>query len=180
MPSSRSGGKGKILEWFHENQNNINNILDIGLGEGTYINLIKEKNNICVNASWYGVEAWQPYIEKYNLKNRYDYVYNDDIRKFSFSQLPKLDVTIAGDVLEHMSKEEAIEIVEQVLDISKTLIISIPIVHMPQDEVEGNPFEVHVKDDWSHEEVMDTWKNNIFSFYRKGKKSKLGVYWLTK
>jgi hypothetical protein len=51
---------------------------------------------------------------------------------------------------------------------------------MPQDEVNGNPFEVHVKDDWTHEEVMQTWNTYVKNFYRKGKKSKIGVYWLSK
>jgi hypothetical protein len=79
-----------------------------------------------------------------------------------------------------MTKEEAIKLVENVLTNCQTLIISIPIVHMPQDEVNGNPFEVHVKDDWSHDEVMSTWAPYIKSVYRKSSKSKLAVYWLSK
>jgi hypothetical protein len=51
---------------------------------------------------------------------------------------------------------------------------------MPQDELEGNPFEVHVKDDWSHNEVIATWGAYIKETYRKSGKSKIGVYWLTK
>jgi hypothetical protein len=82
--------------------------------------------------------------------------------------------------MEHMTKAEAVALVEQILDHCKTLIISIPIIHMPQDAVEGNPFEVHVKDDWSHDEVVSTWTQYIKQSYRKSSKSKIGVYWLSR
>jgi hypothetical protein len=70
-----------------------------------------------------------------------------------------------------MTKQDAIELVEQILKPNTTLIISIPIRHMPQDAINGNPFEVHVKDDWTHQEVMDTWQSYIFNTYRKSPKS---------
>jgi hypothetical protein len=51
---------------------------------------------------------------------------------------------------------------------------------MPQDDIEGNPFEIHVKPDWTHEEVVDTWKDVLKNHWRKSVKSKIGVYWLAK
>ena len=94
--------------------------------------------------------------------------------------MEEFSVAIAGDVLEHMTKEEAILLVNHLLDHCKTVIISIPIIHMPQGELDHNPFEVHVKDDWSHEEVVNTWAKYIIRSHRKGAKSKIGVYWLRK
>jgi hypothetical protein len=91
------------------------------------------------------------------------------------------DVVIAGDVLEHMTKEDAITLVDRILQVSKTLIVSIPIRYMPQDEhAYPNPHEEHVKDDWSHEEVMATWGKYVKDSYRKSQKSKLGVYWMSR
>jgi hypothetical protein len=142
--------------------------------------LIKIKNQVAVDAEWIAIEAWQPYIDKFDLTNKYSQVVNQDARKLDWNQLGQFDVAIAGDVLEHMTKDEAVTLVEQVLAHCKTLIISIPIIHMPQDEIEGNPFEVHVKDNWSHDEVMSTWPKYIKNHYRKSGKSKIGVYWLTK
>ena len=37
-------------------------------------------------------------------------------------------------------------------------------VHYPQDAFEGNHFEIHVKDDWSHEEMMDTFPQIVKSW----------------
>jgi len=179
--SGKSLGAGKpiTLEWFNNNKKNITRILDIGAGSGTYIKLIKQDNNICSKAEWVAIEAWKDYIEKYQLENVYDSVFNQDARLIDWNIIGKFSVAIAGDVLEHMTKEDAIQLVNNVLIHCKTLIISIPIVHMPQDEIEGNPFEVHVKDDWSHDEVMSTWQQYIVKHYRKSSKSKIGVYWLS-
>lgn len=180
MGYSLSTGKAETLEWFVKNQNNITRILDIGAGSGTYINLIKFDNNVCSDSEWVGVEAWENYINEFKLDKKYNSVINQDARILNWSKLGKFSVAIAGDVLEHMSKDDAIALVENILENCQTLIISIPIIHMPQDEINGNPFEVHVKDDWSHEEVMSTWGQYIKSIYRKSSKSKVAVYWLSK
>jgi predicted TPR repeat methyltransferase len=179
MGYSLSTGKAETLEWFQQ-QGPFHRILDIGAGSGTYINLIKIKNRVCESAEWVGVEAWPEYINRFELKDKYSQVINQDARALDWNTLGKFDVAIAGDVLEHMTKAEAVTLVDQILDHCNTLIISIPIIHMPQDAVEGNPFEVHVKDDWSHDEVMSTWPEYIQQHYRKSSKSKIGVYWLSK
>jgi hypothetical protein len=111
----------------------------------------------------------------------YDRIINQDVRTVDWKQLGPISVVIAGDVLEHMTKEAAIALVDQVLAVADTMIVSIPIRHMPQGEhAYENPYEEHVKDDWSHDEVMETWSHYIFKHYRKSVKSKLGVYWFKK
>jgi hypothetical protein len=67
------------------------------------------------------------------------------------------------------------DLVAKLLANSKRVIISIPIVNYPQDEVGGNPFERHVKDDWSHQEMMDTFPQ--ITKHWQGKV--IGVYFLT-
>lgn len=179
MGYSLSTGKAETLTWF-QTHGPFKRILDIGAGSGTYINLIKIKNQVCNDAEWVGVEAWPDYIEKFDLAKKYDHIINQDVRTLDWNSMSQFDVAIAGDVLEHMTKSEAVELVEKILDHCNTLIISIPIIHMPQDAIEGNPYEVHVKDDWSHNEVMSTWPQYIQQHYRKSGKSKIGVYWLSK
>jgi len=179
MGYSLSTGKAETLAWFQQH-GPFKRILDIGAGSGTYINLIKIKHRVCQESEWVGVEAWLDYIDRFELRNKYNTVINQDARKLDWNSLGQFDVAIAGDVLEHMTKSEAMMLVEQILDHCQTLIISIPIIHMPQDAVEGNPFEVHVKDDWSHDEVMATWPDYIKQHYRKSGKSKIGVYWLSR
>jgi predicted TPR repeat methyltransferase len=180
MPYSLPSGKTQTAEWFSNNQDSINRVLDIGAGAGTYPKLIKQEHNICHTAEWVGIEAWEPYIEQFDLKILYDQVVNCDARKLDWNNLGKFDVAIAGDVLEHMTKEEAVVLVNEILENCGTLIISIPIRYMPQDDIEGNPFEIHVKPDWTHEEVVDTWKDVLKNHWRKSVKSKIGVYWLAK
>lgn len=180
MGYSLRGGKPETAQWFKENEKSITRVLDIGAGSGTYIKLIKEEFNICKDTEWVGIEAWKPYIDKFNLEGMYDTIINNDIRKVNWESLGKFSVAIAGDILEHMSKDEAIELVENILVYCDTLIISIPIIYMPQDEINGNPFEIHIKPDWSHDEVIETWGKYIKHHYRKSVKSKIAVYWLSK
>ena len=180
MSYSLKSGKAETLAWFKANESSINTVVDIGPGSGTYIQLIKEESQCCVDADWIGVEIWKPYIEEYKLESRYSRILNQDVRTVDWAALAP-DAVIAGDVLEHMTKEEAVVLVDKILAVAKTLIVSIPIRYMPQDEhAYDNPHEAHIKDDWSHEEVVDTWGHYIFDSYRKSQKSKLGVYWLRK
>jgi 2-polyprenyl-3-methyl-5-hydroxy-6-metoxy-1,4-benzoquinol methylase len=179
MGYSLRGGKPETAEWFRQNESSITRVLDIGAGSGTYAKLIKQEFDLCKDAEWTAVEAWPEYIEKFHLSSLYDHVINQDARTLNWNELGHFSVTIAGDVLEHMTKAEAVVLVDQILKHSDTLIVSIPIVYMPQDEVDGNPYEVHVKPDWSHDEVMETWAPVITHVHRKSVKSKLAVYWLS-
>ena len=180
MSFSLTSGKAETLAWFQNNESNITTVVDIGPGSGTYIKLIKEEAGCCTNATWIGVEIWKPYIEEFQLESRYTRVLNQDVRTVDWTELNP-SVVIAGDVLEHMTKTDAVALVDRILSVADTLIVSIPIRHMPQDEhAYDNPHEAHIKDDWSHDEVMDTWGHYIFDSYRKSQKSKLGVYWLRK
>ena len=157
MGSSTSEGKKVITFWIKNLNLSYNRILDLGAGSGTYCRRLrgKKKKNIS-NAYWIGVEAYAPYITEFDLKSLYDEIINEDIRKIDYDLLSPIDITFAGDVLEHMTKEEAIDVVNNSLLISDYVVISIPIIKYPQDAINGNPFEEHVKDDWTHEEVMET------------------------
>ena len=48
-------------------------VLDCGAGAGTYLDLIKA--NLGYQTIVVGVEAWYPYIIKYDLEDRYDILY---------------------------------------------------------------------------------------------------------
>lgn len=175
MGISSKQGKNETFIWVDKNKDNITSILDIGAGSGTYYKLLSPIKNF----KWYAVEAWSSYIDEFKLTEMYDNIYNEDVRNFNWDA--NYDLVIAGDILEHMSKQDAEILVEKILNNSNTLIISIPITHMPQEEINGNPFEFHVKDDWSHQEVLDTWRTYVKEFWiPTGKKVQVGVYWLSK
>jgi hypothetical protein len=50
-------------------------------------------------------------------------------------------------------------------------------VHYPQEEEFGNPYERHIKDDWSNEEIISTFGKYIIKHEIN---SIIGVYWLLK
>jgi hypothetical protein len=67
----------------------------------------------------------------------------------------KYDIAIAGDVLEHMNKEEAKDLLDKLKSCSDVVLLSLPVVYYPQGELEGNPYEKHVVNNWTVEDVID-------------------------
>ena len=175
MPSSSKEGKDIIRNWLLEFNDTVSKVIDLGPGRGTYHKFYARKAHILNHAYWIGVEAWEPYLEEFGLRDIYNEVYVEDVRHFDFSKIGNVDLVFAGDILEHMTKEESIKVVLEVLKFSKKLIISIPITHFPQNS-EVNPYEIHVKDDWNHEEVLATFPH--IKKHHKG--NVIGVYLLEK
>ena len=79
MSYSLKSGKAETLAWFQANQSTIKTVVDIGPGSGTYVKLIREDAQCCVDATWIGVEIWKPYIEEFRLESRYNQVLNQDV-----------------------------------------------------------------------------------------------------
>lgn len=150
----------------------IQSILDIGVGEGTYFNILSP---YLENTKWSGIEAWEPYIKKYELRQKYEILINKDVRQINFAEGPSYDLAIFGDVLEHMTKLEAQTLIKTITPKTNLMIISIPIIDFPQDIIAGNPFEKHVKDNWSHKEVLESFPNIISAFVHEF----IGVYFVS-
>ena len=166
MPGSWPTGKPFIRKVIKEV--NPMTVLDLGVGSGTYANLMRQAT--AHDCMWTGVEVWQPYIPRFGLDKLYDELVIADIR---YWELPRTyDLCIAGDVLECMSKEEAIEVLKKLKNNCGVVIISLPVKHWPQEAQEGNPFEKHVKDDWSHDEVIQSFGTPAQQYVEDG----IGVY----
>lgn len=175
MPVSDNQGKSQIKNWIETITPKHNKVLDLAVGQGTYLNLFKNLSNL-KECEWYGIEVWPEWASKYNLKAKYDHFYLDDIRTFDYDKIGKVDIAFAGDVIEHMTKEEAISLVNKLVDIADNLYLSIPIIYSPQGPYEGNPYEIHVKPDWSNQEVLETfpyirnfWAGNVIGVYHLNK-----------
>lgn len=145
-------------------------ILDVGAGAAFYSRLLRKR---LPGSRWTGLEVWEPYRERFSLDQHYDRVLIADIRDWQPDR--NYDLVLLGDILEHMRKDEAQAVVLKLLHHCQLLLISIPIVPMPQEASEGNPYERHVKDDWSHEEVLSSFSNISFAFVGE----RLGVYLLS-
>lgn len=146
MPYSDPDNKGYVLEKLI--QLKPVSVLDVGPGAGIYGELCRQVPSIEMVEC---VEIWEPYIAQFNLTGIYDVVHRMDVREFDDFDF---DVVIFGDVLEHMSRLEALAVYERARRSAKTVIFSIPIIHLPQGPYAGNPHETHVEDDWKHEEIL--------------------------
>lgn len=146
MPYSDPDNKGFVLEKLQELQPAA--VLDVGPGAGAYAQLARAVPSVerveCV-------EIWEPYISQFGLTSLYDAVHLADVREFENFDF---DVVIFGDVLEHMSRDEALKVYNQARAQARAVIFSIPIIHVPQGAYQGNPYEIHVEDDWHHDEIL--------------------------
>jgi len=125
-------------------------VIDVGPGSGTYGRIVRD---VTTDAYLVGVEAWEPYINEFGLRAIYDEIAVMDAREFTNWES---DLVIFGDVLEHMSEADALELWNAASAQASKILMSIPIIHYPQCAEHGNPYEVHVDEDWSHDRVMNT------------------------
>ena len=147
MPGSTSAGRNEGLNFVFEHAPELESILDVGPGAGQWYDLLKPWYP---EARWCAVEIFEPYVERYQLRKKYDTVWVADIRELA-KALPHFDLAIFGDVLEHMSKEHAFEVV-MALDF-RHLLLSVPLGFCPQEPTEENPYEEHVAT-WETNEIL--------------------------
>lgn len=117
-------------------------ILDVGAGYGKYRELLFDFPHMDA------VEVWEPYIEEFSLADKYGRIYLNDVRELPEELFNGYSLVILGDVLEHMTTEEAQSLIDRC--VSTNVLIAVP-YHYHQHPVLGNPFEEHKQDDLSHE-----------------------------
>lgn len=168
MPYSSPNGKPELLEIAKRFL--PGDVLDLGCGSGTYAALLKASNFDPTKRMW-GVEIWAQYIKDFDLKSKYADIYMMDAHtavNWLFANGKKFSLIIIGDMLEHMSRPLAlnlIEICKDILEPMGAIMISVPIGEYPQDEYLGNPYEAHV-DTWHVDDVMRDIKPD--GFFQRG------------
>lgn len=148
MPYSAGENSLAVTKWVIDN--NIKTVLDVGAGAGLYSDILRPHVD-----NMTAIEVWEPYIIEFKLKEKYDAVYRVDVRSLSATDLPEFDLVIFGDILEHMTHEEALTVWETASKIAKWGLISVPIVHYPQGAEHGNPYEVHVQEHLHPEDLRE-------------------------
>ena len=146
MPGSARENDNFVLDFVQKN--NIKTVLDIGCGKGTYYDLLSGEVTAID-----GVEVWQPYIEEFNLRSKYRFLIEKDVRELKPLDVSGYDMVVFGDVLEHMSLEDARNVWEWASWVAQYGLISVPIIHYPQGAEFGNPYEVHVQDHLHPEDI---------------------------
>jgi hypothetical protein len=150
MPHSTPIFKQETIAFIKSSFTSDVSILDIGAGAGTYSTLLKSSfpNMDCV-------EVFEPYIEMFDLKSKYNNVYNENILNFDFKYY---DLILLGDILEHISKSDAIYLIEKLYNKCKELIIAVPF-HSEQGVHYDNEHEIHLQSDLSHDVFMQRFPN---------------------
>lgn len=148
MPGSSKENKSWMIDKIKEIRPKT--VLDVGAGNGNIADLIKDTFSDSIEID--GLEVWAPYIEDFNLRSKYRNVFNADARSFDSWNY---DLVIFGDVLEHMKEQEARDLWAKASKYAKNIIITIPIIHYPQGEHFGNPYEIHQEEDWNTKRVLN-------------------------
>lgn len=153
MPSSAPDHIPAVLK--HVMALKPKSVLDVGIGYGKWGFLLREYleswNDRVHPDSWEvtitGIEVWESYTELPWIREVYTNMFLQDVRSWCVDHHESLrfDVAIAGDVLEHMPKEDALKVLDHLLDICKTVIVNVPIgeAWLNNQIIDGNPYEKH-------------------------------------
>lgn len=163
MPYSHEEGKDWLAERIVAHA--PASILDIGVGAGTYAQLLRPK---LPGTAFIGVEVFQPYVQMFGLDQLYNEILLGDARHIPW---PQVDVAIMGDVLEHMPYEDATALWKYARTrVSKAAFVSMPIIEYPQGMMHGNEYERHHAT-WTHDlalkqpGVVDHWAGSVLGCY---------------
>lgn len=144
-------------------------VVDIGPGAGTYSKLARDHTA----ATWKAIEAWAPYVTKYDLWGKYNHVVISDVRHVDLHSVAFApDLVIIGDVLEHMDVGEAKSVITRLQAWTDHLLVCVPLAHHAQGASQGNWFEIH-RDHWTHADmltvlgpgVVDSIEGRILGYY---------------
>lgn len=118
--------------------------LDVGACDGVYWLLLHDIIDLDA------VEIYEPNIERNDLVHKYGVVYNMDIKDLKYDHY---DVVIFGDVIEHMTVEDAQATLAYAQEHADLVIVAVPYRYR-QGPIYGNPWERHIQDDLTHEIFM--------------------------
>lgn len=112
-------------------------VLDVGCGSNSQL----QHCNVSYSL---GVDIFDSYLEESRKKGLLTEYMKADIRTVSFKP-QSFDAVFCSEVLEHMTKEEGIALLQNMsLWAKKKVIITTPNGYIPQTEYDNNPFQNHV------------------------------------
>jgi hypothetical protein len=134
--------KNEIKLHFLEKIPKTTEILDVGAGCGTYSDLLRADFPL-INA----VEIFAPYIQTFNLIQKYNNVYVVDILRFNISPY---DYIILGDIIEHLEVSDAKALLNKINDSGKRCLVGVP-YNYEQGVHFDNKHEIHLQPDLTHD-----------------------------
>ena len=172
MPRSQQPEDGEKLVLDAILSNPLAKVLDVGCGDGKW-SILTGKVSIC-----HGIEAWQNYVIKFDLEEKYDELFILDVKEFD--EFENYDIVILGDVLEHLEYKDALVVVDKIKSSGATAYLIIPISLCVQDGMfYGNPYETH-RYQWTHRELVDLGFKQLHEGTNPNGLVKIGTYILSK
>ena len=164
--SSLNTGKPEMIEWIKGHFQKGETCLDVGACDGKWSDLLS--GYLTIDA----IEIFAPNIHKHKLTDKYRTVYCGDIRGFKYGQ--EYDLIIFGDVLEHMTVEDAQAVLKYALPRCRDLIVDVPYQWVNRANY-GNKYEIHLQDDLTPELVKQRYPElkpfriyDRYGYYTKG------------
>lgn len=159
MPTSNIGSVPFILDAIlrkHYHHQEIKSILDVGIGWGKYGLLCREYVSPfeIMDYAWKlrldGIEVYPTYIKPYT-KGLYSNIFITDVRDFcedpgKWSEDPYWDMILLIDIIEHMTKEEGIRVIEKLTHHARWLLVCTPeeLKFYPEAVARYHPKEKHI------------------------------------
>jgi 2-polyprenyl-3-methyl-5-hydroxy-6-metoxy-1,4-benzoquinol methylase len=147
-------------------------ILDLGCGRGSYGYLLKKIYGQSFRII--GVDVYSDYFHSPSYVGKYyDQYFLKDIRNLNYTSI-LFDIALACDVIEHISQDDAIRLINKLHSLEKLIILSIPIApkHWIQASTfeDANPAEKHVNN-WTLNQV-----EKLLSLKLVGQYDAIGVF----
>lgn len=168
MPGSATEGKELVKEFCIKN--NIQTVLDIGPGEGTYYYALQGVEITRLDA----IEVWGPYLDIYDLRSKYNNIMLADVYYFNWSLLTSYDMIILGDVVEHLDEVQGPRVIARAVENAKYVVVSLPIYGYAQGfGNDGNRHEAHlvqysdasIREILKDYEILESFKGSILGVY---------------
>ena len=131
--SSYPYGKDEVCAWIRDHFPNESTVLDVGACDGLWRRLLPE----------YTMDAVEAYAPNVARLTGYRNTIQADIMDYRFKWY---DLIIFGDVLEHLTVEDAQALLKYSFPRCRDMIVAVPFLY-PQGAIYGNPYEVHRQPD---------------------------------
>lgn len=119
---------------------NPKSLLDLGCGPGKVMNMIKHRTKV---GNAVGIDIYMPFIEQCKIEGKFDELILSDINKINYPS-KSFDVVLANQVIEHLTKKDAMNLISKMEKIAKKqVIISTPIGEIEDPEHHGNKYQKH-------------------------------------
>lgn len=148
MPNSTAIFKKQVIAWINNNFPKDAKILDVGAGSGHWRKFLYNYPDM------HAIEIFAPYVEKFHLEDSYVTCTTGNVIEQPAEFFLGYDLIIMGDVVEHMSQEDALSVIDKIEE-TTTVIIGVP--WGPQDMSNGNIYEIHIQDKLTNKGFLENY-----------------------